>query len=50
MPEPAPEPQLSPRMEIIRLHVERVAVELKIKLLRERILKASDTPPAKNKQ
>ena len=33
--------QLSLRMQLIKLHVERVAIELKIKLLREKILKES---------
>ena len=32
---------LSPRMELIRLHVIRVDIELRIKLLREAILKAA---------
>lgn len=31
--------QLSLRMQLIKLHIERVAIELKIKLLREEILK-----------
>ena len=31
---------LSPRMELIRLHVIRVGIELRIKLLREAILKS----------
>ena len=30
--------EISPRMAIIRLHVERVSIELKIKFLREAIL------------
>ena len=33
--------QLNLRMQLIKLHVERVAIELKIKLLREKILKES---------
>ena len=30
---------MSPRMQLIRLHVERCRIELEIKLLREQILR-----------